>query len=607
LTRTKVHGALALSLMLASAAAAAPAAAAKPTPAPLVDGGKRAVPDQYIVVLKKTMTASAVDAVAEAAVSRGGMLRARYSRVLNGFAAKLPGKALEAVRANPAVAYVTPDSIVEPTTDQTNPPSWGLDRIDQRAGLPFLDNLYRYDSTGAGTTVFVVDSGIRATHTDFGGRATGVFDVVGDGHGTDDCANHGTHVAGTIGGTTFGVAKNVQIRAVRVFGCEGNGPSSDLIEGMEFIAGNHPPRSVANFSLSVGDPAAAEALEGLIDAGIHAVVSAGNNNSDACTANPFTTVSRAVTVAASVQGDGRAFFSNFGTCVDVFAPGLDIMSASSTSDTASELKSGTSMAAPHVAGWIARYLQENPTATPEVSLAAIIASSSKGILGYSQIGAGSPNRLLWADPANTAPDTTPPSTPGQPTIGFVTDTEVEVRFPAATDDTAIAGYDMYQRFGGADTLIARLPAGGLSFTPSGLSPGTTYSFYVKARDTAENFSGPSATVTITTAGAHTCRVQYQINGTNPFNANLVITNNGPATITGWRLQFPFADGQQLVPGQTWSATWTQDGNFVTAVNLPWNETITPGSSAYIGFNATQTGTNSVPGFFNFNGVLCTIG
>ncbi|WP_162907702.1 S8 family serine peptidase [Allorhizocola rhizosphaerae] len=603
MSRTKVPGLLALALTLVSVASVA---AAKPTMAPLVDGGKRTVPDQYIVVLKDSLTTSAVDAVADAALARGGTLQARYSRVLNGFAAKLSREALAAVRANPAVAYVAPDSIVERATDQANPPSWGLDRIDQRGGLPF-DNLYRYDSTGVGATVFVVDTGIRATHTDFGGRAAGAYDAVGDGNGTNDCDGHGTHVAGTVGGTTYGVAKGAQIRAVRVLDCNGSGFTSDIIEGMDYIAANHPARSVANLSLHInGGQPANDALEALIDSGVHVVLAAGNFNNDACTTNLITSVSRAITVAASNQGDGRAYFSNYGTCVDIFAPGLDIRSASIVSDTANESNSGTSMAAPHVAGWVARYLEENPTATPAQSHAAVIASSSKGIIGYSTIGAGTPNRLLWADPANTPPDTTAPTTPGTPIITDVTNSTVTVSFAEASDNAAIAGYDLYQRLGATETLITRLPARGTLYTATGLSPGTTYSYYVKARDTSENFSGPSGSVTITTAGAHSCQVQYQTSGSGTtFTANLVVTNNGPATIAGWMLEFPFADGQQLLPGQGWSAAWSQSNNWVTARNLGWNETITPGSSVYIGFNATHTGTNSPPGWFEFNGTLCT--
>ncbi len=612
MSRTKVAGPLALALTLsiglASATTATPATAAQPTPAPLAQGEKQAVPDQYIVVLKDTVAASAAGGVSRTALAHGGTLRAGYSHALNGFAAHLPGEALKAVRADPAVAYVVPDTVVEPATDQTNPPSWGLDRIDQRRGLPNFDNLYRYDSTGSGATVFVVDSGIRATHADFGGRATGVYDAVGDGNGTNDCNGHGTHVAGTVAGASYGVAKGAQIRAVRIFDCTGNGVSSDLIEAIDFITANHPARSIANFSLHSSNTAVNDALEGLIDSGVQAVVAAGNHDNDACADTTITTVTRAIVVAASVQGDGRAFFSNYGTCVEIFAPGLDIVSAAHTSDTAGTSMSGTSMAAPHVAGWIARHLEENPTATIAQTREALIAVSSKGILGDAQLGAGSLNRLLWADPANTPPDSTPPATPGAPLVTDVTDTSVTMTFPLTTDNEAVAGYYLYQTVGAAETLIARLPANGNLFTATGLSPGTTYSYKVQAHDTSANLSGVSSSVTITTAGAHSCQVHYQISGGgNTFTADLTVTNNGPATLAGWFLEFPFADGQQLLPGagQNWGAAWTQDGNWVVARNLSWNETITPNSSVHIGFNASHTGTNTVPGFFFLNGVLCT--
>jgi subtilisin family serine protease len=261
--RTKIATLLAVALSSTGLTLASPADAA---PLLKVDD---AVPGQYIVVLKRGVSLSN-------AVEKGDVL-ARYSRVLNGFAARLSAKQLTAVRSDPSVAYVQPDSIVTAATDQVSPP-WGLDRIDQR--LRPTNNVYTYDSTGAGVTLFVIDSGIRATHADFGGRAQGVYDAVGDGNGTNDCNGHGTHVAGIAGSTTHGVAKGVQIRAVRVLGCDNTGLGSDTIEGMEFVAANHPARSVVNISIRSFNPATNTAAEGLINSGVHVVIAAGNDSAD---------------------------------------------------------------------------------------------------------------------------------------------------------------------------------------------------------------------------------------------------------------------------------------------------------------------------------------
>jgi subtilisin family serine protease len=597
-TRTRV---LAVVLSLLSLAIAAPAAAAGPAPAPLLSASSTAIPGHYIVVLKSSAARLRADSVRATATARGGRVLARYSRVLNGFAASLSADALRAVRADPAVAYVEPDAVVRAATDQAYPPAWGLDRIDQRA-LP-LDRKYSYGPTGAGVTVFVMDSGIRASHTDFGGRAQGVYDAVGDGNGTNDCNGHGTHVAGIIGGTMYGVAKSVAIRAVRVLRCDNTGFISDLIEGMDFVAANHPPRSVANFSLQGYGTSVSSSAEALIDSGVQTVFAAGNFSSDACSNGPRS--SRGVVVGASTSSDAKAGFSNFGPCVDIFAPGQNVPSDWNASDTATAVLSGTSMATPHVTGWIARYLEENPTATLAQSKAALIASSTKDVL--TDIGDGSPNRLLFADPGNAVPDTTPPTPPGMPIATGVTSTTVDLSWPGSTDDVAVAGYSVYQKAGATDVLVASPTTNAASV--GGLSPGTTYTFYVQAYDASHNISTPSPAVTVTTLSAGTCRVLYQTGGGgSTFTANLVVTNTGSAPVTGWTLGFDFTAGQQLAPGQgqSWSATWTQSGSHVTATNLSWNEAIGTGSSVYIGFNGTYSGTNPAPTGFTLNGVTCAV-
>jgi subtilisin family serine protease len=300
------------------------------------------------------------------------------------------------------VAYVERDSRIRGglTSDvstqatQPNPPSWGLDRIDQRY-LP-LNNSFGYTTTGSGVTVYVVDSGIRASHVDFGGRASGVYDAVGDGNGTNDCHGHGTHVAGTVGGATYGVAKAVTIKAVRVLQCDNSGWTSDLIEGIDWIAVNRDPVSVANFSLQGYGTTPNTAVENLIDAGVHTVFIANNFNTDACTNGPRS--SRGITVAATDSSDYRASFSSYGSCVDIFAPGVSITSAGIASNTASAPGwSGTSMAAPHVSGWVARYRQLNPTHSLATVKSALISAATTGVV--INPGPGSPNRLLYRSPA----------------------------------------------------------------------------------------------------------------------------------------------------------------------------------------------------------------
>ena len=551
---------------------AAPAAAAQPdgtTPAPLRSGGPKTVAEQYIVVLNDAPSglgraARAGRSVAAAASARkaGGTVLATYGHALDGYAAKLTSAALAKVRADPAVKYVERDSVVHVAgtvagtpTNAPNPPSWGLDRINQRA-LP-LDNNFSYTATGSGVTAYIVDTGIRATHVDFGGRASGAYDAVNDGNGTNDCNGHGTHVAGTVAGATYGVAKAATIKAVRVIGCDGSGDASDVVEGIDWIAANHDAVSVANFSITAGN-ASSDALGNLIDAGVFLARAAGNDNGDACD-HP----SPGIVVGATTSTDTRWQISNYGTCVDLFAPGDSITSAGIASDTAvGPSLAGTSMAAPHVTGWLARYRQMHPTATMTQTKADLIAATTKNVIVNA--GPGSPNRLLYADPTDTyIDDPAAPTAPGQPTASNLTATSVQLSWPASTDNVGVAGYDVYR----GSTLVARSTTTSASVT--GLSPSTTYSFSVKAWDAVGNASNSSPTVTVTTPALPSlaCHVTYQIAGvwTPGFGVNLTLVNTGPVTINGWTLAWDFAAGEQLTSG--YNATWSQTGTRVTAVNV----------------------------------------
>ncbi len=354
-----------------------------------------AVPGSYIVVLKDTAVGgqvgtqqTAVAAVAKTLAGRyGATVSHTYGDALNGFSAQLSEKAAKRLAADPSVAYVEEDGVFTIDATQNNPP-WGLDRIDQRA-LP-LSTTYTYISTGTGVTAYIIDTGIRTTHTNFGGRAVHGFDAIDNALPADDCNGHGTHVAGTTGGSTYGVAKNVRLVAVRVLNCAGSGTWAQVIAGINWVTSNHQAGqpAVANMSLGGGLMASVNnAVTASIADGVTYAVAAGNSNANACNFSPASTPN-AITVGATGSNDARASFSNFGTCVDIWAPGVGVLSSYYTSNTATATLSGTSMASPHVAGAAARVLQNNPTWTPLQVRNFLVSTASPVAVGP----------LLWVSP-----------------------------------------------------------------------------------------------------------------------------------------------------------------------------------------------------------------
>lgn len=388
--------------VFASSASAASAAANDPAP---VQGADRAeaISDRYIVVFQKGTSAAAARSARDEARGKGGQVHHVYENALQGFAATLPARALDGVRRNPHVAYVSVDAVVTLATTQS-PATWGLDRIDQR-NRP-LSSSYDYTTGASNVTAYVIDTGIRTSHSDFGGRAVHGYDSV-DGGSADDCHGHGTHVAGTVGSTTYGVAKSVRVVAVRVLNCSGSGSTSGVVAGVDWVTGNHQAGqpAVANMSLGGGvDSVIDTAVANSIADGVTYVVAAGNENTNACNRSPAR-VQAAITVGATTSSDGRASYSNYGTCLDLFAPGSSITSGWHTSDSATNTLSGTSMAAPHAAGAAALYLSANPAALPQTVRDALVNTATTGVLA--NVGTGSPNRLLYSLGGTAAPAPTP--------------------------------------------------------------------------------------------------------------------------------------------------------------------------------------------------------
>jgi len=397
------------------------------------------IPGKYIVVLRADpSSASTVSEVADELSRRhGGERLHSYTHALRGYAARVSEAVARRLSEDPRVAYVEEDGVTRAAAIQTAPANWGLDRSDERA-LP-VDGKYIYFADGTGVNVYVVDSGIRVTHHSFGGRAAGAYSAVADGIPADeDCHGHGTHVAGIIGSSAYGVAKKARLFSVRALPCDGIGSLSDYIKAVDWVVAHHVKPAVINASISGGmTTAGVDSIRRAVAAGVTFVGSAGNDSVDACSQMPGA-AAEAIIVGNAASDDSRPSSSNYGACIDLFAPGTAITSSSHWSDTGYVDESGTSMAAPHVAGAAALYLQRRPGATPAQVTAEILRGTTTGVL--TNVGQGSPNRLLFT---RYLGDTTAPAVRlTSPAPGAVVSGAIAIS-AAASDGAELQGVRFY--------------------------------------------------------------------------------------------------------------------------------------------------------------------
>ncbi|MFJ8536539.1 S8 family serine peptidase [Streptomyces sp. NPDC093591] len=397
--RLAALSAVATAALTAGLVSALPAAAA-PEGRIQYAGAANAVADSYLVNLKADHARSGSEAGRALVEKYGADIERTYRKALNGYAIEASEAEAEALAADPAVASVVQNRTFSIDATQTNPPSWGLDRADQR-NLP-LNSSYTYpDSAGQGVTAYVIDTGVRITHSDFGGRASYGYDAIDNDNTAQDGHGHGTHVAGTVAGSAYGVAKKAKIVGVRVLNNSGQGTTAQVVAGIDWVARNAVKPAVANMSLGGGaDTALDTAVRNAIASGVTFAVAAGNESTNASTRSPAR-VTEAITVGATTSSDAKASYSNYGSVLDLFAPGSSITSSWNTGDSATNTISGTSMATPHVAGAAALHLAANPSATPAQVASALTSAATTGVV--TSPGTGSPNRLLYVGGGTTTP------------------------------------------------------------------------------------------------------------------------------------------------------------------------------------------------------------
>jgi len=529
----------------------------------------------------------------------GDGLVASFGSAIQGFVADLTPAEYESLASDPNVIGIEPDRVVDLDIDQSGP-SWGLDRIDQRS-LP-LNSTYSYTGDGTGVTAYVIDTGIYSGHQQLAGRVRSGFTTITDGRGTEDCNGHGTHVSGTIGGTLHGVAKKVSLVAVRVFGCSGGATTSSIISAIDWVVRDHQAGVPAVANMSLGGTATSamnNAVASGVRDGITFAVAAGNEATNACTKSPASEPT-AITVGATASNDMRASFSNWGQCVDMFAPGQSITSAWWTSPAALNTISGTSMATPHVAGVAALYLQQNPAATPAAVQSALVLAASPNVVG--DPGTGSPNRLVYMASFAPAPPAAP-SSPGQP-VTVAGNTSAQLTWPAPTFDggAAITDYVVeYAPLSNGTVLEWNEFADGVgtvrSATVTGLTNFVQYAFMVSAVNSAgKGNPSPVAFATPSPPGvplAPRSLIAYSGRASASLYWTAPLTSGTTAPITDYVVEYRtpggqwtvYADGlssarSALVTGLTGNVahTFRVSASNSAGTGLPSNEsTVTPTS------------------------------
>jgi len=434
--------------------AIAQASAERPLAPVLGASSPDAIDGRYIVVLHAATSAGTVATTADSVRRSGGTVHFTYDTAIRGLAATLSPAAVASLRSNPAVDYLEVDQTVQLDATQT-PATWGLDRTDQR-NLP-LSNSYTYAQTGAGITAYIIDTGILANHVDFSGRVSGGYSAISGG--TSDCNGHGTHVAGTVGGETYGIAKDVALVPVRVLDCGGSGSTSGVIAGVNWVTNNSPGPSVANMSLGGGISSTLDtAVRNSINSGVTYALAAGNDyGANACNSSPAR-VAEGITVGSSTRTDTVSDFSNQGPCLDIFGPGSSITSAWYTSSTSTNTISGTSMATPHVAGVAALYLQVFPSSSPQQVRDALVNTSTPSKL--TGVQSGTANRLLhYPQTFGGAPPTSPPPTTSPPPGGCALPESYAGTLSGPNDTDYHPGGTYFQAVAGTHLGCLRGPTG----------------------------------------------------------------------------------------------------------------------------------------------------
>ncbi len=510
------------------------------------------VPGQYIVTLRPSGD-SIPGAAALLARLHGGSVVQTFQSALSGFTVRMSDAQAQALASDPRVAAVEQDGYVHALDTQTPTPSWGLDRIDQR-DLPG-NSSYSYGYGPATVHAYIIDTGIRTSNTDFGGRASVGVDEIGDGQNGQDCAGHGTHVAGTVGGSTYGVAKNVLLVAVRVLNCSGSGTYTQVIAGIDWVTAHAIKPAVANMSLGgTKSTALNNAVANSISSGVTYAVAAGNSNANACSYSPSSTTA-AITVGATTSADARASFSNIGTCVDIFAPGDTIVSDWYTSDTATATLSGTSMATPHVTGTAALYLEANQSATPAQVASALTANATTGHV--TSPGTGSPNLLLYEGfLVPTAPPPPPqPTAPGTPVLTATPGNgTVSLSWTApGPGSKPITGYNIYRSTtpGGEGPVPIATVGNVTSYPDLNLANGQPYYYQVSAMN-AEPLTGPLSNEATATPVAAQPPGAPTLTATQPFfffsgvQLSWTTPPAGSSPITGYKLYRSTVSGQEVL-------------------------------------------------------------